>query len=238
MNRRTFIKTCGSVATLSFLSPSFFSQSLRAQTNQFKKYKKAILLDKHGNPLNPSSLEVGKQYIFFYPYRSTPALLLNLGKEVKPSEVRLSDGSTYLWPGGVGPQKSIIAFCAICPHQLSYPTPEYSFINYYPHDKPSKAAKKGNVIQCCAHMSIFDPERGGVVIDGPSEYPLLAIVLTYEEGKLYAVGTLGVELFRDFFDAYRSDLKKMYKSFRRAKKKVDKAVVVEVEEYVKEVIYC
>ncbi|WP_461832700.1 Rieske (2Fe-2S) protein [Aquifex sp.] len=238
MNRRGFIRTCGSAAALSFLSPFFLTETLKAQVNKFKRYKKAILLDKSGNPLNPEKLKVGRQYIFFYPYKSTPAFLINLGEEVKPVEVKLSDGSSYVWPGGVGPQKSIIAFCAICPHQLSYPTPDYSFINYYPENKPSKAAKRGNVIQCCAHMSIFDPTKGGIVLDGPAEYPLLTIVLSYEEGKLYAVGTLGVERFKDFFDAYRSDLKKMYKSFRKAKKKVDKSVVLSVEEYVNEVIYC
>ncbi|NPA32499.1 MAG: Rieske 2Fe-2S domain-containing protein [Aquificae bacterium] len=238
MNRRQLIKTCTSLATLSLFSFTFLSARLSAQENTFKRYKRALLLDKNGNPISPDSIERGKQYIFFYPYRSTPAFLINLGKEVKPAVVKLSDGTTYEWKGGVGPKKSIVAFCAICPHQLSFPTPEYSFINYYPPDKRSKTAKRGNVIQCCAHMSVFDPERGGIVLDGPSEYPLLSIVLEESEGKLFAVGTLGVELFRDFFDAYRSELKKMYGSFRKAKKKVDKSVVLEVEEYVKEIIYC
>ena len=238
MERREFLKVCGSFASLTLLSPALLKESFASQSNEFKKYKKAILLNKDGNPIKPEDIKVGKQYLFFYPYASTPAFLINLGKEVKPVEVKLSDGSKYLWPGGVGPQKSIVAFCAICPHQFSYPTPEYSFINYYPPEKKSQIVKRGNVIQCCAHLSVFDPEKGGIVLDGPAEYPLLTIVLSYEDGKLYAVGTLGKELFRDFFDAYRSDLKKMYKSFRKAKKKVDKSVVLGVEEYVKEIIFC
>ena len=238
MKRRDFIKVCGSFASLTLLSPSLFKESFATEGNEFKKYKKALLLNPSGESLKPEDIKEGKQYLFFYPYRSTPAFLLNLGKEIKPVEVKLSDGSKYVWPGGVGPQKSIVAFCAICPHQLSYPTPDYSFINYYPKEKKSKLVNRGNVIQCCAHLSAFDPERGGKVLDGPAEYPLLTIVLSYEDGKLYAVGTLGKELFRDFFDAYRSDLKKMYRSFRKAKKKVDKAIVIEVEEYVKEIIYC
>ena len=238
MERREFLKVCGSLASLTFLSPVLLKESLASQVNEFKRYKKAILLKKDGTPIKPEDLKPGKQYIFFYPYRSTPAFLINFGKEVKPVEVKLSDGSKYLWPGGIGPKKSIVAFCAICPHQLSYPTPEYSFINYYPPEKKSKIVKRGNVIQCCAHLSVFDPEKGGVVIDGPAEYPLLTIVLSYENGKIYAVGTLGKEPFRDFFDAYRSELKRMYKSFRKAKKKVDKSVVLEAEEYVGEIIYC
>ncbi len=238
MERREFLKVCGSLASLTLLSSTLLKGSFASQNNEFKKYKKSILLDKNGNPIKPEDIKVGKQYLFFYPYVSTPVFLINLGKEIKPIEVRLSDGSTYMWPGGVGPQKSIVAFCAICPHQLSYPTPEYSFINYYPPNKKSAVAKRDNVIQCCAHISVFDPEKGGIVIDGPAEYPLLTIVLSYENGKLYAVGTLGKELFKDFFDAYRTDLKKMYKSFRKAKRKVERSVVLEVEEYVEEIIFC
>jgi len=235
MERRTFVKLCLSLPSLLLLSKeiSFGTEGL-----EFKKYKKALLKKKNGEPLRPEDIEEGKQYIFFYPYRSTPAFLLNLGKEVKPLEISLPEGEKYLWPGGVGPGRSIVAFCAICPHQLSFPTPEYSFINYYPKGKASETVKKEDIILCCAHISVFDPEKGGQVLEGPSEYPLLSIVLSYEDGKLYAVGTLGKELYKDFFDAYRRELRKMYRSFRKAKKKVNECVVLEVEEYVKDIIRC
>ncbi|NPB08579.1 MAG: Rieske 2Fe-2S domain-containing protein [Aquificae bacterium] len=235
MERRDFVKLCLSLPSLLLLTReiSFSTEGL-----EFRKYRKALLKKKNGEPLKPEDLEVGKQYIFFYPYRSTPAFLLNLGKEIKPLEISLPDGEKYLWPGGVGPDKSIVAFCAICPHQLSFPTPEYSFINYYPKGRASETVKKDGVILCCAHISVFDPEKGGKVLEGPSEYPLLSIVLSYEDGKLYAVGTLGKDLYRDFFDAYRRELRKMYRSFRKAKKKVSECVVLEVEEYVKDIIRC
>lgn len=238
MDRRDFLKNCTAVATASLAAPSLFIDLLRAQEGSFKAYKKALLVKKDGSPLKPEEIDPGKQYIFFYPHRATPCLLINLGKEVKPAQIKLKDGSTYNWKGGVGPKKSIVAYSAICSHQFSYPTPEFSFINYYPENIPSKIVKRGRVIQCCAHLSVFDPEKGAQVIDGPAPFPLAAIVLSYENGKLYALGTLGKELFEDFFDIFKPDLRKLYGSSRKAKKLVDKCEVLEVEEYAKEVIRC
>ncbi len=237
MDRRNFLIGCVTIAT-SLAFPSLFVNMLRAQEVNFRRYKKAILLKKDGTPLKPEEVDPEKQYIFFYPHRATPCILANLGKEVKPTEIKLSDGTSYRWIGGVGPGRSIVAFSAICPHQLSYPTPETAFINYYPEDEPSKIVKRGRVIQCCAHLSVFDPEKGGQVIDGPAPFPLTAIVLSYEDGKIYAVGTLGKELYEDFFDAFRRELRKLYRSSRKAKKLVDRCTVIEMEEYTKEVIRC
>ncbi len=238
MDRRNFLKTCTAVAAASLASPSFFIDTLKAQEGSFKPYNKAPLLKKDGTPIKPEEIDPTKQYLFFYPHRATPCILANLDKEVPPTEVKLADGSVYKWQGGVGPKKSIVAYSAICPHQLSYPTPDYSFINYYPQNTPSNIVKRGGVIQCCAHLSVFDPEKGGVVLDGPAQFPLTAIVLTYEDGVLYAVGTLGKEFFEDFFDVFKPDLRKLYKSSRKAKKLVEKCEVIEVSEYAKEVIRC
>ena len=238
MDRREFIKTCSAVAAASLASPSLFTETLHAQSLELKTYKKALLVDSKGAPINPEKLETGREYIFFYPYRATPCILINLEREIPPTEVKLSNGATYRWNGGVGPRKSIVAYCAICPHQMSYPTPEYSFINYYPKDKPSKIVKRGEVIQCCAHMSVFDPTKGGQVMDGPAHNPLTAIVLSYEEGKLFALGTLGKELYEDFFDVFKPELRKLYKSTRKAKKLVETCKVLSMEDYTSEIIRC
>ncbi len=238
MDRRCFIKGCSAIATVSLTAPSLFTTLLTAQEVQYKAYKKAVLLKEDGTPLKPEEVDPSKQYIFFYPYRATPCLLINLDEEVPPLEIKLSDGTLYKWQGGVGPKKSIVAFCAICPHQMSYPTPEYSFINYYPKGTPSNIVKRDRVIQCCAHLSVFDPAKGGKVIDGPAPFPLTAIVLSYENGKLYALGTLGKELYEDFFDVFKPDLRKLYRSSRKAKKLMTECKVSEVESYAQEVIRC
>ena len=232
MDRRKAIKTCSAVAAVSLAFPSLFINTLRAQERSFKRYKRAPL------DIKVEGLTPGKEFLFFYPYVSTPAILINLGEEVPPAKVKDKEGNTYLWQGGVGPQRSIVAYCAICPHQMSHPTPEYSFINYYPDDKPSKIAKRGDVVQCCAHMSVFDAKKGGEVIDGPAEFPLTTIVLEYESGKLYAVGTLGRELYEDFFDVFKPELRKRFKSSRKAKRLSEKCEVVEVSNYSKDIIRC
>ncbi len=238
MDRRRFIRACTAVAAASLASPSFFLKTVDAKEGSFKPYKRAPLVDEDGKSLKLEKINPSREYLFFYPYRATPCILIDMDRELPPVEVKLADGSTYRWQGGVGPKKSIVAYSAICPHQLSHPTPDYSFINYYPEDKPSKVVNRGGVIQCCAHMSVFDPRNGGTVLEGPAKFPLLAIVLEYEDGVLYAVGTLGKELFEEFFDVFKPDLKKLYRSTRRAKKLVEKCPVVEMSEYTKEVIRC
>ena len=232
MDRRRFLKVCTAVA----FAPFMLGRSFGAES--FKPYKKALLLREDGKPLKPEDIDPSKEYIFFYPYRSTPCLLIDLGKKVGPVEVKLKNGTSYFWRGGVGPKGSVVAFSAICTHQLSFPKKEYSLINYYPEGKVSKLVGRDKVIQCCAHMSAFDPERGGKVIEGPAPSPLTAIVLSYEDGKFYALGTLGEEVFEDFFDAYRSELRKVYGSTRRAKELVDSCVVLEMEKYTEEVVRC
>jgi Rieske Fe-S protein len=235
MDRRSFLKACTAVA---LTSPSLIAGMLRAQESGFKAYKKALLVNKEGKPLRPEEVSPEKEYVFFYPYRSTPCILVNLDREVGPVRVNVKDGGSYLWQGGVGPKKSIVAFSAICSHQLSHPTPEQSFINYYPEGRTSKVAKRDRVIQCCAHMSVFDPTRGAEVVMGPAPFPLTAIVLSYEEGRLYALGTLGREVFEDFFDVFRPDLRKRYGSSRKAKELVERCVVLEMEEYTEEIVRC
>ncbi len=197
-----------------------------------------MLVKEDGSPLREEDLKPHNAYIFFYPYASTPCYLINLGEEVKPVDVKLKDGKTYKWQGGVGSKKGIVAYSAICAHQWSYPTKQYSFINYYPPDKPSETTKKSGIIQCCAHLGLYDPKEGGKVVDGPPEVPLASVVVQEEGGKFYAIGILGVDQFNQFFDNYKRELREAYGSTAKAKELVDKCVVMEVSKYVGQVIYC
>lgn len=238
MDRRDFIKTCGTIAVASFVDASFFSNVLANQEGFLKLYNKALLIKEDGTPITEKDILPHKEYLFFYPFASTPCFLLNLGEEVKEAQVRLKDGQSYTWKGGVGSKKSIVAYSAICSHQWSYPTKEYAFINYYPPDRASNATKKASVIQCCAHLTVFDPKAGGKVLDGPAEVPLASILLQEDNGKIYAVGVLGKDQFDAFFENYKKDLRKQYGSSAKAKQLVDRCVVMEVEKYVKEIIRC
>ncbi len=238
MDRRTFIKACATVAVASAVDSSVISRALSSQQNLYKAYNKALLVKEDGSPLTEKDIQPQKSYILFYPHTATPCFLLNLDAEVKPAEIKLKDGKSYTWNGGVGSKKSIVAYSAICAHQWSYPTKTYAFINYYPENQPSETTKKAGVIQCCAHLAVYDPKQGATVLDGPAEVPLAAIVLQQEGDNFYAVGVLGVDQFDKFFDLYKQDLRQQYGSTAKAKALVDRCVVVELEKYTQAPIKC
>ena len=60
------------------------------------------------------------------------------------------------------------------------------------------------MIHCCSEHSQYDPAEGGRVLAGPAPQPLAAILLDYDAAadELYAVGTLGGEMFDEFFAKY------------------------------------
>ncbi|MFN3598263.1 MAG: (2Fe-2S)-binding protein [Aquificaceae bacterium] len=239
MDRRGFIKVCGTVAVASMLDATFYSNLLASQKdNMLKTYNKAILVKEDGTPLKESDIKPHVNYIFFYPHAATPCYLINLEQEIKPAEIKLKDGKSYTWPGGIGSKRSIVAYSAICAHQWSYPTKEYSFINYYPPHTPSETTKKAGIIQCCAHLALYDPKEGAKVIDGPAEVPLASILLQEEEGNIYAVGLLGVEQFTQFFDNYKAELRQRYGTTAKARELVEKCIVMEVDKYVQAVVRC
>ena len=106
------------------------------------------------------------------------------------------------WEGGVGPDRNVVAYSAICAHKMTYPTKQVSFIGY--RDEPSPVAGKGKVITCCSDRSVYDPASGARVVSGPAPQPLATIILEYDRksDELFAVGTFGGEKFQEFFTKY------------------------------------
>ena len=170
-------------------------------------YGRARLVGGSGTPLKASSLPAERNLIFHYPFAATPCFLLNLGRPAKASAtLRTADQRSYEWKGGVGPNRAIVAYSAICAHQLAYPTREISFISY--RSEKSARNRHGNVIHCCAEHSQYDPAEGARVLAGPAPQPLAAILLEHDAGsdELTAVGTLGGEMFNQFFAKYEIKL--------------------------------
>ena len=68
--------------------------------------------------------------------------------------------------------------------------------------------KHANVIHCCAEHSQYDPAEGGRVLAGPAPQPLAAILLEHDPKTdgLTAVGTLGGEMFNQFFAKFEFKL--------------------------------
>lgn len=206
VSRRGFLKLCAGTGALVAGSPALLAQGTPERTPS----PPATLVDTEGRPLRLERLVVGESYVFHYPYVSTPCFLMDLGKPALPQErLETDDGRSYRWRGGVGPQRSVVAFSAICAHRMTYPTPSVSFIHYR-HDEMAytdhelKLAKREQVIYCCSEGSVYDPAEGCRVLGGPAPQPLAAIDLVLDEatGELRALGTYGGEMFEQFFDKF------------------------------------
>lgn len=202
MKRREFIRVCASGLAAAGVAPG---QSAQTAAPHF--YARTKLVDPQGKPLRASAVPANKNLIFLYPFASTPCFLLNLGKRAKPrAALKTAGNQTYEWTGGVGPSGSIVAYSAICAHQLAYPTRQISFISY--RNEPSERNKHAQVIHCCAEHSQYDPAEGARVVAGPAPQPLAAILLEHDAktDELTAVGTLGGEMFNQFFTKYEFKL--------------------------------
>lgn len=201
-SRRNFLKALvfvggaavigGAIPALKFLEPP---------TVGLTAFPTLLLVDSSGNPLKASTLPVNspQAFQFNYPLLEEPNFLINLGDnnnqpvEVPAVQVTVpADGSTYMFQGGVGPNKSIVAYSAICQH-LGCKYPE---IHFYPPNFPPAQTFNGpmtGVIHCSCHGSTYDPYKGAAVITGPTSHPLPAVVLQWDQStdELYASRMVG-----------------------------------------------
>jgi arsenite oxidase small subunit len=231
MERRAFIKFCAASAAVTG-SPAIAADA------RPRFYQRVKLVDERGVALHAGTVPANRNLIFHYPYASTPCFLLNLGRPAKASaHLKTADERSYEWTGGVGARHSLVAYSAICAHKLTYPTRDISFISY----RAEKSARNrfAAVIHCCSEHSQYDPAEGARVVAGPAPQPLAAILLEHDAAsdELHAVGTLGGELFNEFFAKYE---------FRLATEHGDQAhaavsgacVVQELEHYCRQQVKC
>jgi Rieske Fe-S protein len=234
MDRRSFIESCtaGAACVSAAAALPVFAADAKP-----KSYAPALLVDEFNRPLKASSLSPQTNYVFHYPFEATPVFLLDLGKVAAPQSLTTKNRDAYAWPGGVGPKRSIVAYSAICSHQLVYPTKDVSFISF----RKTRAHKgvHDEVIHCCAEHSQYDPARGAQVLSGPATQPLCAVLLTHDAraDTLTAHGTLGGELFDEFFRKY--EMKLSLDVGPKAKDAVaGQAVVRELSRFCKNPIQC
>jgi len=196
-----------------------------------------LLVTPTGEPLKAGGLKPRTNYVFHYPFEATPVFLLDLGKPALPQSLSTKSRDAYAWPGGVGPQKSVVAFSAICAHQLVYPTREVSFISF--RKTRAQRGVQDELIHCCADHSQYDPARGARVLSGPATQPLCAVLLSHDPktDQLTAYATLGGELFDDFFKKYA--MKLSLDVGPKAKNAVtSQAVVMELDKFCRNSIQC
>jgi arsenite oxidase small subunit len=206
VSRRGFLKLCAATGALVASRPAMLAE----RSDALVPAPAARLVHADDRPVKLAELGVGKSYVFHYPFVSTPCFLIDLGKPALPrSGLETDDGKRYRWRGGVGPERSVVAFSAICAHRMSYPTPTVSFIHYR-HGKMAytdhrlKQVEKEQVIYCCSEGSVYDPAEGCRVLGGPAPQPLAAVELDWDEatGELRAVGTYGGDMFERFFERF------------------------------------
>ena len=180
---------------------------------EVQQHPRSLLVDSHGSPWQARQLKTGEAFLFNYPYTVSPVFLFAFEHEVKPAELVTEDKQRYAAPGGVGPNKSIVAFSAICAHKLMYPTTAISFIGL----RSGGRGEPQHVIHCCGDNSRYDPLHGARVIDGPAPQPLAAVLLEWDAAsdQLHAVGTRGGERFDAFFEKYATKLEVETGSSRR-----------------------
>ena len=234
MQRREFLGVCAATCALGA------RDTLAAEDLKPRLYSRVQLTHENGQPLKAAGLVAGRNYIFHYPFESTPCFLLDLGKPtVRDVQLRTESGSGYQWSGGVGPNRSIVGYSAICAHRMSYPTPQISFISYRERSTAG-AASRPNTIHCCSEHSQYDPAAGARVLSGPAPQPLAAILLEHDQtlDTLHAIGTLGGELFNAFFDKYEFKLAIDYGANRTRQRVSTRAAVQELQRFCKQQVRC
>lgn len=237
MDRRSFIESCAARMGCLSAAAAGLPGSAWAEDVQPRAYTKALLVDEQRRPFKASSLKPQTNYVFHYPFEATPVFLLDLGKPARPTALSTRSSARYAWPGGVGPGHSIVAFSAICAHRLVYPTREVSFISF----RKTRATKgiRDELIHCCSENSQYDPAQGARVLSGPAEQPLCAVLLEHDAraDTLVAWGTLGGELFSEFFRKYEMKLS-LEMGARAINPVSDQSIVSDLSHFCRNTIQC
>lgn len=202
MNRRDFSRLCTSLLA----GAAALSRSTTASTEALQR---TLLVNRDRSPLLLSQLEPGSSLIFHYPFVTTPCFLIRLS-EGNYNALSLSDhsGGRYEWPGGVGPDGTLVAFSAICSHKMTHPSKPISHINFRTDKRTLQNSEGKEVtlqqsIVCCSEHSTYDPAQGARVISGPATQPLAAIVLeTDADDQIHATGMRGGSLLDPFLQKF------------------------------------
>jgi len=223
MERRNFLRLSATSAMAVAITPSLITQKLYAEDGSlFQTFEKVQLKDAEGNPLKSKALVAEENYVFMYPYAGTPAIMVDLPAPTeKDIKLKAEDGTEYVYKGGAGAKGTLVAFSAICAHQLTHPTAAMSMFQYVPTTGQTLAYDKPGVFVCSSHLAAYDPKQGGKVVGGPANEGLASIILEVDaEDNIWAVAVLGPVKFQDFFDAFKQELKKVYG--RKGAKKLTK----------------
>jgi len=187
---------------LQYVRPPAVGISSFPKTQLFDVDGKALTLTRvGGSPTGSPTVYQNQEYhvgtaddlVFDYPLTNEPNFLLNLYPANGAAPSPTNPGAMNV-PGGIGPNKSIVAFSAICQH-LGCIVPSISY--YPPGTCPKTFATSGQpslgfYIHCSCHGSTYDVTNGAANLTGPAVIPLPQVMLdTDTDGNIYAVGVSG-----------------------------------------------
>jgi Rieske Fe-S protein len=210
MERRNFLRLSATSAMAVAIAPSLITQKLYAEDGSlFQAFEKAQLKDAEGNPLKSKALVKEENYVFMYPHAATPAIMVDLPEPTqKDIKLKAEDGTEYVYKGGAGAKGTIVAYSAICAHQLTHPTAAMSMFQYVPTSGKTLAYDRAGVFVCTSHLAAYDPNEGGKVVGGPAKQGLASIILEIDaDDNIWAVAVLGPTKFQDFFDSFKQQHK-------------------------------
>jgi arsenite oxidase small subunit len=158
LSRRFFLKSGGTAAAVagSVIIPIHSAHAAPAADagSTTLPYPKTPVGKAGGMPVN-------QVVSFSYPDTSSPCVALRMGTPV---------------PGGIGPNKDIVAFSSLCTH-MGCPVA---------YDGGTRTFK------CGCHFSVFDPEMGGQMVCGQATEDLPKVQLQYDAGS-DSVTAIGVD---------------------------------------------
>jgi arsenite oxidase small subunit len=143
VSRREFLKFTGGVAAGAASLPT------KADAAAAATDAGSTVLPYKAKPVGKAgALAVNQAVNFTFPDASSPCTLVKMGAPV---------------PGGVGPNRDIVAYSTLCTH-MGCPVA---------YDAGQK------VFKCPCHFSMFDAEKGGQMICGQATENLPRVVLRY-----------------------------------------------------------
>ena len=177
-------------------------------------YEEALLLDAKSKKLNVNNLIFNKSYLFFYPYRATPALLIKTEDADSDTGYKIS------------------AYLAISPINYSYPSKDLSVVSIY-----SGEAQLGkDIIRFCDMKTSYNLFDGSYIINSEintTKYSALTKVHISERanGELIATGISDTNVMKQFFRVNRRSIEKSHGNFKNAKKEYHRRTVRAIEGY-------
>ncbi|MEC1718922.1 arsenate reductase (azurin) small subunit [Schinkia azotoformans] len=158
ISRRNAVKLFGGSIALSAL---YLAGCTAEETKKVEQKK----TESDGYPVtkiaNLPEIKVNEPITFDYPLKTQSNYLVDMGVEV---------------PGGVGPNKSIVAYNRACQHMGC----------------PSNYDNTRNTFFCPCHQTVYDPAYNGSVVIGQGKASLPRILLKVENNEVFAVGVDGL----------------------------------------------